>query len=225
MKTYPHVLGEAETLARVCAGRSLARFGDGEFNLCAGSRAKAQDFSETLRDRLLGILQDSGECLVGLPNLHTETPKASFWAKYHAAAWMLTEREYVSAFVSRPDSAPWINTPAYWSSVESLWVGQDVTLVRGSGTSLTPDDLNDAGRVTEVVADAHQAWASYEALLDRIGTPRRALICLGPTATVLAADLCARGVHAIDIGHIGMFLRKARRGEPMTVTAKDRVAA
>jgi hypothetical protein len=31
-------------------------------------------------------------------------------------------------------------------------------------------------------------------------------------------------VHAIDLGHVGMFLRKRRRGEPMTVTAADKVA-
>jgi hypothetical protein len=35
-------------------------------------------------------------------------------------------------------------------------------------------------------------------------------------------DLCAKGVHAIDLGHVGMFLRKARAGRPMTVTTEDK---
>jgi hypothetical protein len=41
---------------------------------------------------------------------------------------------------------------------------------------------------------------------------------------VMAADLCAKGVHAIDIGHVGLFLKKHRRGESMTVTEADKVS-
>jgi hypothetical protein len=58
--------------------------------------------------------------------------------------------------------------------------------------------------------------------MKRIGTPDRALLCCGATATVLAVDLSARGVHAIDLGHAGMFLRKWRRGDPVQVTDADR---
>jgi hypothetical protein len=34
------------------------------------------------------------------------------------------------------------------------------------------------------------------------------IICLGPTATVLAERLAKKGVHALDLGHIGMFMRR-----------------
>jgi len=34
--------------------------------------------------------------------------------------------------------------------------------------------------------------------------------------------LCAKGVHAIDLGHVGMFLRKYRRGEPMWLSKDDK---
>jgi hypothetical protein len=39
---------------------------------------------------------------------------------------------------------------------------------------------------------------------------------------VLAVDLARRGVHAVDLGHVGMFWRKHRRGEPMWVTKADK---
>ena len=39
---YPHVLGELDTLRLVSGGRSLARYGDGEFNLCRGARANSR---------------------------------------------------------------------------------------------------------------------------------------------------------------------------------------
>ncbi|MDP3720785.1 MAG: GT-D fold domain-containing glycosyltransferase [Acidobacteriota bacterium] len=223
MASYPDVLDERATLALVAGGKSIARYGDGEFKLCAdGSGIKSQVGDAVLAQRLRAILRDSGDCLVGIPNIRSNTPKADFWGKHMGFGRFLVERPYVSSFISRPDSAPWINTDDYWQHLESLWVGQAVTLVRGSSKSLVAEDLVGAGHVTEVVCARQHAWADYAQILERVGTPARALICLGPTATVLAADLCARGVHAIDLGHIGMFLRKRRRGEPMWVTDKDK---
>jgi hypothetical protein len=218
-------MGEAETLRLVVAGRSVARYGDGEFKMVGGASIKSQQADSTLADRLRNILLDSGECLVGIPNLESATPKAPFWEMYRRSAKLLMRhRPYVSSFVTRPDSAPWINVPEYWAMLESLWIGQDVTLVRGSQKSLMADDLIGAASVTEIVGPRQHAWASYADLMAQIGTPKRALLCLGPTATVMAVDLCAKGVHAIDLGHIGMFLRKHRRGEPMVRTEADKVA-
>lgn len=225
MNRYPAVLSESETLDLVCSGRSLARYGDGELKMCEGSSLKSQVHHPVLQQRLFDILKAPGDCLVGIPNIRSETPKAAHWGKHMVYSRLLQEgRSYVSSFVTRPDSAPWINVPDYWARLESLWIGQPVTLVRGSSKSLIAEDLIGAGTVTEIIAPRQHAWAEYAALLARVGTPTRALLCLGPTATVMAVDLCAKGVHAIDLGHVGMFLRKQRRGEPMWVTDKDRVA-
>ena len=222
MDQYPLVRSERETLQRVLAGASLARYGDGEFKHCADQRNISQSYNAALSVRLRAILQESGSCMVGIPNIHSATPKAEFWKQFRGAARWLSARPYASSFVTRPDSAPWIDTPDYWAQVESLWLGRDVTLVRGSSKGLTSDDLMGAGVVTEIIAARQHAFADYDTLLARIGRPRVALLCLGPTATVLAVDLCARGVHAIDLGHIALFLRKYRRGEPMTLTKDDK---
>lgn len=220
---YPTVLGESETLDQVLAGRSLARYGDGELKMAShGAGIKSQVADPRLSARLRQILHASGDCLVGIPNIHSETPKAAHWGKYTRYVNLLTDRSYVSSFVTRPDSAPWINVPDYWTRLESLWKDQDVTLVRGSSKSFVADDLMSARTVTEIIAPRQHAWAAYASLLERIGTPARALLCLGPTATVMAVDLCAKGVHAIDLGHCGMFRRKMLRGEPMWVTEGDK---
>jgi hypothetical protein len=94
-----------------------------------------------------------------------------------------------------------------------------------SGKSLKADDLIGAGTVREIQAPRQHAWAEYASLLERVGTPNRAVIvCLGPTATVMAHDLCKRGVHCCDLGHVALFLRKVRRGELVTeVTDAERV--
>lgn len=222
---YPDVLDELSTMRRVVAGASLARYGDGEFKLCRGGGIKPQQPDASLRRRLTAILQESGSCMVGIPNLHCPSPKAEYWHAQAALdpALLNPARRYVSAFISRPDSAPWIDDPAYWDLIESLWLGRSITLVRGGKRSLTSEDLMGAGVVREVICPSQHAFSDYDAILARIGTPERALLCLGPTATVMAVDLAAKGVHAIDLGHLGMFLRKHRRGEPMWVSKAEKI--
>jgi Glycosyltransferase GT-D fold len=222
VNAYPTVLGEMDTLERVINGASIARFGDGEIALSEGKSIRPQRAHPELAARLRSILRgDAWPCLVGIPNIVSRTPKAVFWEKYKRIAPELNPAHaYVSSFITRPDNAPWLDTPAYWEAIESLWADRDVTLVRGdnpNGTgavSLLSSDLGSARSVTEVIAPGVNAWAEYDSILERIGAPARALLCLGATATVLAVDLSRRGVHAIDLGHIGMFIHK-RAGLPV----------
>lgn len=210
VKAYPRVMTEQETLTAVCKGRSLARFGDGEFKLCRGGAIKSEHGAPDLTARLREILEDSGDCLVAIPDVRTQGPKALHWQSVDWASVYFSNRPYGSAFVSRPDSAPWIDTLDYWDQMATLWRGQAVTVVRGSDKSFTRDRLlaDGAAHVREVLAPRTNAWADYPTLLEAVGTPARALLCLGPTATVMAVDLCARGVHAIDLGHAGMFYKR-----------------
>lgn len=235
---YPTVVTEMDTLHLVLQGRSIARYGDGEFKMAAGHTGiKSQMADPQLTLRLRSILQYSGECLVGIPNIKqcvAENPnpdKVEFWLKHrHFHRLLNPKTEYVSSFITRPDSAPWIDTDEYWSALESLWKGQDITLVRGSGKSFTQERLIEWGArsVTEIIPRVAEngrqqhAWAQYDELLERIGRPSRAIICLGPTATVLAVDLCRKGVHAIDAGHLGMFAKKHYAGEPLFVTEDEK---
>lgn len=227
MLIYPHVIPELQTLQLVAEGRSLSRYGDGEFTMAEGRSIINQHRGDSsICRRLRGILHGDSPCLVGIPNIHSKTPKAQFWAKYlqRGAALLHPDVRYGSSFVSRPDSAPWIDTDDYWALVASLWSGKDVTLVRGEapsahptkpgrftgGVSLRAEDLTGAKSVTEVIGPAENAWAVYPFLMERIGTPKIAILCLGVTATVMAADLAAKGVHAIDLGHIGQFMRQRK---------------
>lgn len=228
MTTYPQVLSEFETLVRVVAGASLARFGDGELRQADHAvNIKPQVRDSALTARLRGILQDSGDCLVGIPNIHARGPKDTHWRTYAGYCRLLSDRTYGSAFITRPDSAPWINDEPYWNLMQSLWLDREVTLVRGAQKSFTKEELllSGASQVHEVLCKPQDAWADYDAILREVGTPDRVLLCLGPTATVMAVDLCAKGVHAIDLGHAGMFWKKRRRGVPMWVEKADKVAS
>lgn len=226
---WPEVLDEDQTLDLVLAGASLARFGDGEISLALGGDCITQCQMAPIGASLRAILKYPGQCLVGVPRQGVG-PKRVFWSKYdrpevHA---LLKRSSYHSAFITRPDSAPWIDRPDYWAKLRSLWLDKDVTLVRGSEKSLTSAMLVGAKSVDEVLCLSKNAYANYWSILERVREAKTVLLCLGPTATVLAAELSVGGVHAIDLGHVGMFLRKHDRGQSMRVTeeekAVDRVA-
>jgi FkbM family methyltransferase len=157
---YPLVLSERETLAAAHRGASLARYGDGELKLALDRDAKSQHGDQGLAKRLRQILAaPTGACLVCIPNIESKTPKAEFWAQYKADRYVRLYRgprlavgpAYGSSFITRPDSAPWIDRPEYWRRVVDLWRGQDVVLVRGSSKSLTAADLVDARSVDETI--------------------------------------------------------------------------
>lgn len=221
---WPMVLDEDKTLDLVLNGRSLARFGDGEINLMFGRKCITQPPSVRLACRLKQVIDEPGDCLIGIP--HMNGPKA-FWKKFNNQETrdLFSQTDlYVSSFITRPDSAPWIDRPDYWEKVRDLWRGRKVTLVRGSEKSLTQHSIPEAGHVQEIICKCKDAFekASYGRILAAIGACDIVLLCLGPTATILAHDLTKRGQWAVDLGHIGMFLGKHDRGEPMLVTEADR---
>lgn len=224
--TYPDVLSEWATLQAAADGVSLSRFGDGELKICQGRDAKSQQHHPELSAALCRILMDkAGPCLPCIPRDVRGGPKAKFWRHY------LTDRAilrlyrpgatYGSAFVTRPDSAPAIDVPDYWAQVRLLWEGRDVVLVRGSGKSLTAQRLPGARSVHEIVGPVQHAWKARKELFGQLrGERRRVILCLGATATVLAWQLAQEGVHALDLGHIGMFTK--RIGQDGTVGAARR---
>jgi hypothetical protein len=58
--------------------------------------------------------------------------------------------------------------------------------------------------------DAYSQIDELEAACLRSGMAR-AILCAGPTASCLAMRLSRKGMHAIDLGHIGMFWRRYER--------------
>lgn len=159
-----------------------------------------------------------------MPNPYGGTPRKENWRSYERLAINIGPQEYGSAFITRPDSAPWIDSASYWDRIRDLWRGKDVTLVKGSERSLRLGMMHDAASVREVWGcyanaynsrtphknDRPDAIKTIDGLMDAVGKPSgTVLLCLGPTATVMAARFAKIGVHAVDVGHLGMFMRHA----------------
>lgn len=224
---YPTVLTEDETIDAVLAGRSLARIGDGEIKLARGSSIKAQTFNRDLQGYMRQVCRGSGDgpCMVAIPRVASGPPmpferngyKNFCLQPQHVAFY--APGVYGSQLVTRPDCAPHIDCPEYWAKIISIWAGRDVVLVRGSGKSLLPENLGAASSVEEIKAEPVEAWADAEGYFQRLrGETRRVLLCVGATGTALAWRLAHEGVHAIDLGGIGRFMR-ASVHDPLGVRA------
>ena len=211
--SLPEVLSEDATLDAAVAGRSIARYGDGELKLALEKSCVSQVASPALSAELRAVLKDPGPTLVCIPNL-AHNAKSANWAHYGEPKYaeLYGPGPYGSAFITRPDSAPWIDRPDYWAKVKSLWVGKDIVFVTGSRqSSLRMAMFGEAKSVREIITEKHRdAYEEIDRLEAEIGTPSGpVLMCLGATATVLAWRLAKKGVHALDLGHIGQYMRSA----------------
>jgi len=232
------VIGEEETLDAVLSGKSIARYGDGELNNLEGKKCVPQLMVPGLAEELRTVIQSNRkECIVGIPYVDSRMPpeKQRSWEHYlpRFAPFLNKKATYYSAFITRPDSAPWIGTAAYFDKVQSLWKDKEVALVWGGYRSLYPDFLRKTGaaRVHSVIVSYEDAYSQIDDIERRVLATgaRRVLLCAGPTATCLAYRLALRGVHAVDLGHIGLFWRHAQQEHldisiaPVTVLPKVEV--
>lgn len=209
---------ERETLSAVIAGKSVARLGDGEIKLIQGHSAKSQERNSRLAGLMRSLMHCPGAVLCGIPTFDKRSPKySSFWHAYERRFRPLMNPSvtYFSAFVTRPDSAPWIDTPDYWDAVRSIWRDKDVMLIRGSGKSLTPDRLPEAKSVQEVLCPVRHAFSEYDNLCRIVRSEhggRTVILCAGATATAMAYELGNENIHMVDLGHIGLWLGR-REGQ------------
>jgi hypothetical protein len=215
VKHYPDVMTEEQTLT-LLSTHSIARFGDGEWRCAIGGGCTSQRPDANLARELKQVLVSRlPSLIVGLP--HSRGPRAESWERYAEKRYMsFADRDklYGSAFITRPDNAPWIDTPDFWDKVRNLWRGRDVVLVVGDKKSITEEMIaGEASSLEHVWGPRQHAYAEIDRLevdvLAHAGERSTVILCLGATATVLAWRLAKRGVHALDLGHIGMFMRHA----------------
>ena len=212
--TYPPVVDEFETLRLICEGKSIARYGDGEFGLVRGGNCISQRQAPGIRSELRGILlEDNPLCLVGIPRLDPRGRKNPNWTRdcSHYRQFLNPKATYYSAFITRHDSAPWIAVDEYYDKMETLWAGKDITMVYGNKRSLHAEHRAMASAKSIKVVDAdydhsYHRIAEIERNVVAAGN-KTVLLTVGPTATCLASRLSKQGFHAIDLGHIGMWWR------------------
>ena len=230
-------------------GKSMARFGDGEFGWILGMdlAGSYQKPSPELARRLREVLNSTDPNLViGILKVLVDDSNMGFRAKSHwrrfkvenmqaIASLLDLNREYADSSITRPyiDLRDRDNAVAEFENLKRIWANRDVLLVEGDESRLgVGNDLFDgASSVRRVLCPSRNAFARYDAILmatlDVVRDGDLVLLALGPTATVLAFDLCRNGVQAVDIGHIDneyeWMLMGAKKKVPIPGKAVDEV--
>ena len=96
----------------------------------------------------------------------------------------------------------------YIDSLKKIWAQKDLLIVEGSHTRMgIGNDFFDGARSTRrILCPNKNAFSYYTQIKNTVienASKLDLIICaLGPTATVLSADLIVEGYRALDLGHI-----------------------
>lgn len=110
----------------------------------------------------------------------------------------------------------------YFYNLKKIWSNKNILIVEGSETYLGVKDglLDNAKSIHRIECPPVNSFEHYTDILRSALSYldnhkiNLVLLSLGPTATVLASDLCDNGYRSIDIGHIDVeynwFLMRAK---------------
>jgi hypothetical protein len=224
LEQWPTVADERSTLETLLQGWSLARFGDGEFKSAYGREQSWQPPSAALAAELREVLWNPApRCAVGIPTMDERGPKIALWRRLEPKMLPLLNAgiPYGSAFIGRPDHAPWIiGDEKFIRDLVSLWRGKVVAAVYCPGS--IGGKISRAARQTRMMLRVEcpelDAYSVIDRLEDQCLEARRngaelVLISCGVTATCLANRLARQGMQAIDVGTLGKRLLEPVKGD------------
>lgn len=222
----PRILGTKETIERIiCNKMSISRFGEGEIGLLLNIRdIRFQRRNVELSKKLLEVLNsDDKLLLICLPKIFDKNDlnnfndfAYTFWYKYVIKNRLLIyklinkDKTYGNSLFTRNyiDNKDNDGAKEYFNNVRMIWDNKNIIVVEGRYTrfGVNNDLLSNAASVKRILCPAENAFDRYDKILDislqQNNSNTLFLLALGPTATVLAYDLCKNGCWAIDIGHL-----------------------
>jgi glycosyltransferase family protein len=233
----PKIKSIEETLGKIVDDKcSISRFGDGEFGVMFGSRIRYHDRSNKLVQRLREVVSsENPNLLIGLPPCfgsldHFMPSTINFWriwmSKKRAMVYSSLDmnRVYYNAFFNRcylsyeKTDEHYQRCCTYFKKLKQMWKNRDVILFESQHARLGVgnDLLEGAKSISRIifcpVKNAFDKYGEILSAFDGVNSDVLILLALGPTARVLAYDLCKKGFQAVDIGDLNMeyegFLRK-----------------
>lgn len=204
---------------------SISRFGDGELMWIFGENNDSfEKNSDQISKNLSKVLQQQiPNHLIGLPDAFRQqknfTRKSKrIWktilSKY---TWKIiplldSNRQYYNANISRMyiDYKDKKRSGMLFKQLKRIWEKRDLLIVEGSMSRLGigNDLFSNASSINRILCPTKNAYENYSEILTCLLKYLKAkpdtltLLALGPTATILAADVAKNGFQAIDIGHV-----------------------
>ncbi len=214
----PKILSCSETLNLIVnEKKSIARFGDGEFNIILKRKASNhfQEANVELKEKLKEVLlSPHDKCLTALNSYIKERgiPKGSRWdlwkRKYlkRLIAFLNSEYLYADAlcFCHKSFKA------GFLLQIKQIWDSRDIVLITGKGSTFILDDrlFGNSNSIEIIYTKAINAFNEYEKIINKVkALPQSKLILIsaGMTATCWAWELSKHGYQVIDIGHISNY--------------------
>lgn len=226
---YPRIENGFITIEKIInEKKSIARFGDGEFGLIMHEeRHKFQKNESKLSTRLQEVLRSKHpDLLIAIANNYGNLEQYNEKSARGIRMYMTDEvriahqnlldpfRTYYDAYLSRPyvlyndnqTDAP----KQRFKHLQQIWQNRDVIFIEGAQTRLGVGNnlFDNTKTIKRILAPTTNSFDKYDDLLKSAlqhATPDTLfLLALGPTASVLAYDLCVNGYQAVDIGHVDM---------------------
>ena len=215
------IMSQAETIDKIIKNHcSVARFGDGEVSwMCKegyGGGFQKNDPVLTKRLKEIFTAPQNEKIIICLTSAYKpEKLKNEFWTKHvHEMLFELCQnitpnRKFGDTDITRNAN----NVP----HMKQIWQNRDIVIVEGelSRLGVGNDLFDNAKSIQRILCPAKNAFDKYDEIFaECLKQPKEKLLllALGPTATVLAYDLCQKGYQAIDVGHIDICYEWKLRG-------------
>lgn len=238
--SFPKIMNSRTTLRHILKYRySVARFGDGELDYILNIQRNIgfEHFSTALAKSLNQAFKERHpRLIVCLPyaiiNTRGRKPSSKeFWHNYVAerrhdfAKIFDPSYTYGDAQITRPYIAyrHTLHARYVYRQFRRIFSGRDILIVEGAKTRIGVgnDLLTGAKSVRRILVSEKNAYDHYQIIkhhtLKHSSPNDLILAAIGPTATVLAAEL-SKTRQILDVGHIDIEYEWLRRG------VKDKVA-
>lgn len=236
----PQIMNTTESLKLILENKhSIARFGDGEFNLIRGVDLGFQKADTTLTNKLVEIFEQRVERLeIGIPDVFEGVSEYNDKAARFWRAYMGMHRGELIRLIDLDRIYLNTNMTRFWSGYKEkksvneiislykkIWKDRKVVFVEGELTRMgvRNDLFAEAASIKRILCPATNAWEQYDKILSTIlglnmDQDTLYILALGPTATVLAYDLIQYGFQALNLGHIDIQYEYSLRN------AKEKIA-
>lgn len=240
-----NILSDDDTIEKILQNSySMSRFGDGELSIILDNASIGfQKTNPILAEKLEKVLTSPKEnLLICLPLPLNSVRGMKKKAKRFWTAWAMgggnrkrklvkklseacvIREVYGNTQVTRPyiDYVNREHATELFELLKRLWNKKDVLIVEGEYTRLgVGNDLfSNVNSIKRILAPSENAFDKYDDILSAIlesADNRLVLLALGPTATILAWELCDYKIQALDVGHVDIeyewFLRKSEDKE------------
>lgn len=223
---YPKInfYNDIETVDKIVnEHKSVSRFGDGEIRWMAGVVLDSfQEYSdEFAKDLKIAFQSSNSNLLIGIPYGLVDSSRCNLYSKLH---WKTIKSDFFKNFIQFADldkiycnasiTRPYIDykdreySRKCFENLRRIWDKRNVVFVEGEKTKLGlgNDLFNNVESVKRIICPSKNAYGRLDdiksSIISNVDKNDLILTALGPTASILAAQICELGYQIVDIGHV-----------------------